>query len=244
MRIGELAALVGVSTRAVRHYHHRGLLPEPARLANGYRSYALRDVVVLARIRRLTELGLTLDEVRDALGDGRDLHEILVELDADLAAQEARLRERRARLAGLLERTRPGADDVVEPELRALLDDLADRPPSPLADRERELFALLDTTAPAADRDRVVAAVRAHAAEPGAAERDRELTARLAALADAAADDPRVPALATDLAEALPAELRDGLEAPDGPFAAAVLESLAPAQAEVVRRALRLLSAR
>lgn len=77
MRIGE----VGVSTRAVRHYHQRGLLPEPARLANGYREYALTDVVTLARIRRLTELGLTLDEVRDALGDIRDLREILVELD-------------------------------------------------------------------------------------------------------------------------------------------------------------------
>ncbi|GAA4240098.1 hypothetical protein GCM10022254_63580 [Actinomadura meridiana] len=33
MRIGELAALVRVSTRAVRHYHHVGLLPEPERLA-------------------------------------------------------------------------------------------------------------------------------------------------------------------------------------------------------------------
>ncbi|MFD0852085.1 MerR family DNA-binding transcriptional regulator, partial [Actinomadura adrarensis] len=39
MRIGELAALVGVSTRTVRHYHHLGLLPEPERRANGYREY-------------------------------------------------------------------------------------------------------------------------------------------------------------------------------------------------------------
>jgi hypothetical protein len=28
MRIGELAGLVGISTRAIRHYHHVGLLPE------------------------------------------------------------------------------------------------------------------------------------------------------------------------------------------------------------------------
>lgn len=41
MRIGEYAALVGVSTRTVRHYHHLGLLPEPARLSNGYRDYRL-----------------------------------------------------------------------------------------------------------------------------------------------------------------------------------------------------------
>ncbi|GAA3787977.1 hypothetical protein GCM10022403_023100 [Streptomyces coacervatus] len=55
MRIGELAATVGVTTRTVRHYHHQGLMPEPERLANGYRDYTLRHAVVLARIRRLTE---------------------------------------------------------------------------------------------------------------------------------------------------------------------------------------------
>ncbi len=37
MRIGEIAALVGLTTRAIRHYHHVGLLPEPARRPNGYR---------------------------------------------------------------------------------------------------------------------------------------------------------------------------------------------------------------
>ncbi len=94
MRIGELAEMVGLSTRAIRHYHHRGLLPEPARRTNGYREYGVRDVVVLARIRRLTELGLSLDEVRDALADeqGRDLREALVALDGDLARQEAAIR--------------------------------------------------------------------------------------------------------------------------------------------------------
>ncbi|MGK5631279.1 MerR family transcriptional regulator, partial [Streptomyces sp. URMC 123] len=91
MRIGELAALGGVTTRAVRHYHHLGLLPEPERRANGYREYGLRDVVELVRLRRLTELGLSLDEVRDVLADdaGRTLPEVLAELDADLARQEA-----------------------------------------------------------------------------------------------------------------------------------------------------------
>jgi len=89
MRIGELAGLVGISTRAIRHYHHVGLLPEPARKANGYREYSLRDAVELARVRRLTELGLSLDEVGDALARdaGRDLVEILRELDAGLAAR-------------------------------------------------------------------------------------------------------------------------------------------------------------
>jgi DNA-binding transcriptional MerR regulator len=110
MRIGELAYLVGISTRAIRHYHHVGLLPEPERKANGYREYSLRDAVELARVRRLTELGLSLDEVSDALAgdDGRDLVEILRELDADLARQEDGIRQRRARLAQLLRQAETG----------------------------------------------------------------------------------------------------------------------------------------
>lgn len=105
MRIGEIAALVGVTSRAIRHYHHIGLLPEPGRRANGYRVYSVRDAVVLARIRRLTELGLGLDEVRDVLADaaGRELREVLAGLDADLAQQERGIRERRRRLARLLD---------------------------------------------------------------------------------------------------------------------------------------------
>ena len=81
MRIGDLAALVGVSTRTVRHYHRLGLLPEPVRLANGYRDYRLRDAVAMARVRTLAELGLSLDQIRDVLADDRvrELREVLVE---------------------------------------------------------------------------------------------------------------------------------------------------------------------
>src|ERR1700759_1979801 len=132
MRIGELAGLVGISTRAIRHYHHVGLLPEPARKANGYREYSLRDAVELARVRRLTELGLSLDEVGDALaGDaGRDLAEILRELDADLARQEADLGRRRGRLVQLLRQVEAGGqlsgEAPVSSELAGLFGRLAD----------------------------------------------------------------------------------------------------------------------
>lgn len=134
MRIGELAVTVGVTTRTVRHYHHLGLLPEPERRPNGYREYTLRHAVVLARIRRLTELGLGLAEVRDVLADdaGRDLAEVLEELDADLARQEAAIRERRERLRALLDRDgNLPAEGPVSPELAALLTGMAHGPESP-----------------------------------------------------------------------------------------------------------------
>jgi hypothetical protein len=38
--IGQLAAYAGVTIKAVRHYHVRGLLEEPSRDASGYRRYS------------------------------------------------------------------------------------------------------------------------------------------------------------------------------------------------------------
>ncbi|MEV1036455.1 MerR family transcriptional regulator [Streptomyces sp. NBC_01732] len=231
MRIGEIAALVGVTSRAIRHYHHIGLLPEPGRRANGYRSYGVRDAVVLARIRRLTELGLGLDEVRDVLGDtaGRELMEVLAELDADLARQEAGIRERRRRLAALLEAPVSG-EGTVPPALVELLG-TGPATGSPSADRDREHLTLLDAAGMGGE---VRAALMRLAEDPAVP----VLYERLDALAGAPVGDPRIVRLAADLVAAVPDEVLAAI-GPDGPvvpgFGEALLDDWAPAQAEVVR---------
>ena len=53
LTIGQLAAHVGVTIRAIRHYHACGLLAEPARDASGYRRYGAQAVVDLVRIKTL-----------------------------------------------------------------------------------------------------------------------------------------------------------------------------------------------
>ncbi|MEV2199098.1 MerR family transcriptional regulator [Streptomyces fradiae] len=268
MRIGEVARLAGVTTRAVRHYHHVGLLPEPPRLGNGYRAYGLRDAVLLVRVRRLTELGLSLDEVRDVLADdaGRDLAEVLEELDTDLARQEAEVRVRRERLAVLLEQAREGrlpAEGPVSPELAALFADMARArggragPEPRTAVLDRELLTLMDGVHAGEEGTRMVAAMRGAVASPEGMERAYDLYARLDELADADEDDPGVAAAAELLADLLPGEVAaavrdagadagadvgaDVVEAWGGDaFAGAFLAEFSPAQAEVVRRALRL----
>src|SRR5207253_1241602 len=45
LTIGELASYAGVTVRAVRHYHAKGLLPEPERDHSGYRRYGAAAVV-------------------------------------------------------------------------------------------------------------------------------------------------------------------------------------------------------
>ncbi|MFE4798854.1 MerR family transcriptional regulator [Streptomyces sp. NPDC056708] len=239
MRIGEIAALVGVTSRAIRHYHHIGLLPEPGRRANGYRAYSVCDAVVLARIRRLTELGLGLDEVRDVLADeaGHELVEVLVELDADLARQENEIRERRRRLARLLDGP-VSAEEPVSPALAELLG-TAVATGSPMAAKDREHLVLLDTTGVGGE---VYAALRPLAEDPSV----HALYVRLDALAAAPVDDPRIAPLAADLAAAVPDEVLAAI--PGGPvltgFGQALLDDYAPAQAEVVRRVMAALAAR
>ncbi|MFE1831703.1 MerR family transcriptional regulator [Streptomyces yangpuensis] len=235
MRIGEIAAVVGVTTRAIRHYHHVGLLPEPERRPNGYRAYGVRDAVLLARVRRLTELGLGLDEVRDVLADdvGRDLADVLEELDADLARQEAEIKERRRRLAVLLA-AGPGEGEPLSPALAELLA-RAPRTTSPTAAKDREHLTLLDV--PGADGQEIYAALGTVAADPAVL----ALYERLDELADAPVDDPRIPGLAAELVAAVPDEVfaaipRDGTVVAG--FKEALLAEYAPAQAEVVRRVM------
>ena len=67
LTISQLAAYAGVTVRAVRHYHHVGLLPEPARDGSGYRTYDAADVVRLIRIRTLAEAGVPLARVQELL---------------------------------------------------------------------------------------------------------------------------------------------------------------------------------
>ncbi|RPK75574.1 Mercuric resistance operon regulatory protein [Streptomyces sp. ADI97-07] len=244
MRIGEIAALVGVTSRAIRHYHHIGLLPEPGRRTNGYRAYSVRHAVLLARIRRLTELGLGLDEVRDVVADdaGRELVEVLGELDADLARQEEEIGERRRRLALLM----AGPVDGREPVSPALAELLGATPAtdSPTATKDREHLALLDG---AEGADEIFGALRPMAEDPSVL----ELYERLDALATASPDDPRIAPLAADLVAAVPAGVLDaipsglpsGLPAGSG-FAEALLADYAPAQAEVVRRMMAGVAAR
>ncbi|MFE5188171.1 MerR family transcriptional regulator [Streptomyces sp. NPDC056628] len=249
MRIGELAAAVGVTTRTVRHYHHQGLLPEPERRANGYREYTLRHAVVLARIRRLTELGLGLTEVRDVLAEdaGKDLVEVLGELDADLARQEAAVRERRARLRALLD-MEDGlpAEGPVSPRLAALFRDMAQVTDSPMAAKDRELLALIETAAGPEAGERVVAALGEAFAVPGGQERAVAAYALLDGIADADPADPRVDEAARALADCLPREvLPEAFEVDSGDsFLRAFYADFPPAQAEAVRRALAMIGER
>ncbi|MEV5440324.1 MerR family transcriptional regulator [Streptomyces sp. NPDC052682] len=63
MRIGELAARAGTTTRTLRYYEARGLLPA-RRDGNGHRTYDESDLRLLEQIRTLQDFGFELEETR------------------------------------------------------------------------------------------------------------------------------------------------------------------------------------
>ena len=67
LRSSELARLVGVSADTLRLYERKGLLPSPARSANGYRCYARDSIDRIFLIRSALTIGFTLEELEPIL---------------------------------------------------------------------------------------------------------------------------------------------------------------------------------
>jgi DNA-binding transcriptional MerR regulator len=75
--IGDAAARLGVSERALRYYQQLGLLTPSGRTPGGLRRYSADDLARVERIRELQLLlGFNLDEIKTVL----DSEDRLVEL--------------------------------------------------------------------------------------------------------------------------------------------------------------------
>ena len=102
LTIGDVAAFAGVTVRAVRHYHQRGLLPEPPRDASGYRRYDAEAVVDLIRIKALSEAGVPLARVRELLeAEPDEFAASLADIDDTLRDEIRRLEAHRDAVARL-----------------------------------------------------------------------------------------------------------------------------------------------
>jgi len=88
MQIKELARRTGVAESAVRYYESIGLLPEPARLANGYRNYEEEDVERLQFVAGARRLEFTLDDIVEILAL-RDRQEAPCRVVLDLLQDKA-----------------------------------------------------------------------------------------------------------------------------------------------------------
>jgi len=89
--VKEVAALSGVTVRALHHYDELGLLAPSGRSAAGYRLYNDDDLLRLQQILIGRELGLPLEAIRRSLDDpGFDRRAALLAQRAELAARAER----------------------------------------------------------------------------------------------------------------------------------------------------------
>ncbi len=140
MRIGDLARAAGCSTRAIRHYHSAGALPEPPRNASGYRDYGISVVAEVLRIRALVDAGVPVRAISD-IGPGlgraerKHLSEALRRLDDRIAG----LTRQRERLASMLDGTFGLPEDIRDRVRAAIICGVAEKVPH--ADLELEVHA-------------------------------------------------------------------------------------------------------
>ncbi|QRE75249.1 MerR family transcriptional regulator [Methylobacterium aquaticum] len=124
----QASATLGVSAKALRLYEQHGLLA-PDRTRTGWRCYDAAAMARAAEIVGLRRLGLSLAQVARVLdGEPRDL-------DAGLAAHEARLSEAGQRVAATLARLRSLRADLARgcvPTLAAVTRTLAESAPLPI----------------------------------------------------------------------------------------------------------------
>lgn len=195
LTIGEAARLAGVTVRAVRHYHQRGLLPEPPRDHSGYRRYGPPDVVALIRIKTLAEAGVPLARVAELLEAGEEEFTAAVTgIERRLRADEWELRRRRKRVGALV-----GGEGLALPEeVVAYLSELRRLGMSErMIESERDGWILISAHAP--DQVRAWIGQKREALDYPLYV---ELTRRFDQASDWEADDPRLVSLADDMTAA------------------------------------------
>lgn len=95
MRIGELAARAGVTTKALRFYEQAGVIPEPSRTPSGYRDYDDGALARLRFVKAAQSAGLTLAEIVQVVlvreAQGPPCAHVVAVLDRHAAELDARI---------------------------------------------------------------------------------------------------------------------------------------------------------
>ncbi|MDQ6898934.1 MAG: MerR family transcriptional regulator [Candidatus Dormibacteraeota bacterium] len=187
--IGQLAAYAGVTVKAVRHYHQRGLLEEPPRDSSGYRRYSAQQAIDLVKIKTLAEAGVPLARIKELLAAGPDrFAAAIAEIDHRLQERAEELLRTRERIA----RLRSGDRLFVSSEVADFLDQLQELGVSQRAvQMERDGWILMQSASPK-EAALWIADKRDAICDP----EFRSIYVECDSAFDLAPDDPRLPVLA------------------------------------------------
>ena len=94
MKIKQLTEITSLADKTIRYYESIGVLPQPKRLANGYRVYTESDVDRVRFVMGLRRLDFSLDGITEILAM-RDRREAPCRVVLDLLAEKAEQVSRR-----------------------------------------------------------------------------------------------------------------------------------------------------
>ncbi len=206
LTISQLAAYAGVTVRTVRHYHAKGLLPEPERDRSGYRRYDAAAVVELVRIRTLADAGVPLSRVSELLSAGDVEFAAAVEqIDRRLRAEIRERQRHRERIAQLA----AGDSLALPPVAVAYVERMRELGfPERLIEVERDSWILIAAQVP--DEVPALMEIKHTQLEHPVL---RRLYLDIGDLVDAGPDDPRLPALADRVVAFIEAAAAEAVEA-------------------------------
>ncbi|MEU4452848.1 MerR family transcriptional regulator [Nocardioides sp. NPDC023903] len=146
LTISQVASAAGVTVRAVRHYHAKGLLVEPERDHSGYRRYDAAAVVDLIKIRILADAGVPLSRVKELLDAGDDdFKKAVAEIDKRLRLEIRERQGHRERIARLVH----GDGLALPPEAVAYLERMRELGiPQRIIDGERDAWIIVAAQQP------------------------------------------------------------------------------------------------
>jgi DNA-binding transcriptional MerR regulator len=202
VKIGDAAAFVGITPRAIRHYHDIGLLPEPERGSDGRRRYGYDAMIRLLWIRKMADTGIALNDIRDAFADtvaagadtAHNVAGILDRLEGALAAQEKELQRQRTAVQRM--RTRGSRMGLLSDFVASRLESL---PEGSLRQADLDNLLVMERTFGPLGAAINATRYNALATHPGLREESDRVDAAEEALDDTVAvDDPRVARVAAE----------------------------------------------
>jgi len=240
LTIGQIASYAGVTVRAVRHYHAKGLLSEPERDHSGYRRYDAAAVVELVKIRTLADAGVPLSRVHELLAAGDEEFASAVEdIDRRLRAEIRERQHHRQRIAKLA----AGDSLTLPPEALAYLDRMRQLGlPRLMVEAERDAWILVAAQLPE-HMQFYMEVKQQQMDDPATVELYRDLAASI----EWEADDVRVVAIADRLVGLLGSAGVEDWEAHDNEVSddlAELLDSVFLDSLPIARRLMDLLEER
>lgn len=101
-KVGQLASATGLTVRTLHHYDHVGLVCPSGRTFSGHRLYYESDVQRLYQVLALRQVGLSLEDIGDALEGNSSVELLLTRHRVYLDQQLVAMRTLRAQLTTML----------------------------------------------------------------------------------------------------------------------------------------------